>query len=131
MSEQNNKIAYQSVFNEIQISQEMREGLLNMAQTKQEKMKQMRRNNLKKYVAAVAAFIAVFFVASNGVVYAQTGSTWVGQLTVLINGEKIKDGTLEKRTDENGDDYYMVHIGEGTECDENSSLELETEDDTE
>ena len=114
---------YNSTFQEIHASDELKGMVENMANQKNIIWK----NVWKKGLAAAAA-IAVVFVAGNVVTYAATGDNLVKYVTVKIQGENTnleQDIKLEKTVDENGRPCYRGTFGTDTEYGE---LEVVTDD---
>lgn len=114
---------YNSTFQEIHASDELKGMVENMAYQKNIIWK----NVWKKGLAAAAA-IAVVFVAGNVVTYAATGDNLVKYVTVKIQGENTnlkQDIKLEKTVDENGQPCYRGTFGTDTEYGE---LEVVTDD---
>lgn len=95
----NNKEFYRESFDEVHVPDAVLRKVRNM------KVEQsgMKRKSKLKYAAAMAAVLLVCFIASNGICYAATGNTWIGKVTMYINGEKMeKDITFHK----DGDSIY-------------------------
>lgn len=114
---------YNSTFQEIHASDELKGMVENMANQKNIIWK----NVWKKGLAAAAA-IAVVFVAGNVVTYAATGDNLVKYVTVKIQGKNTnleQDIKLEKTVDENGQPCYRGTFGTDTEYGE---LEVVTDD---
>ena len=114
---------YNSTFQEIHASDELKGMVENMAYQKNIIWK-----NVWKKGLAVAAAIAVVFVAGNVVTYAATGDNLMKYVTVKIQGENTnlkQDIKLEKTVDENGQPCYRGTFGTDTEYGE---LEVVTDD---
>lgn len=101
-----NKEYYMNMSNEIHVPPEVLGKVMDM------KKKDIRRKNMMKYAASIAAAFVVCFLASNGICYAATGNTWIGEFSMYINGEWIEQeitfyeeddtiyGELEVETDD-------------------------------
>ena len=94
----NNREFYKETMDEVHIPEAVLGKVRNM-KTEQSRIK--KRETLR-YAVSVLAVLMICFAASNGICYAATGNTWVGKLTMYVNGEKVEqDITLYK--DEDGD----------------------------
>ena len=58
---------------------------------------------------AVAAAVALCFVGSNGICYAETGATWVEKMVVYFNGEPV-ERDVEVTDLGNGDYSYTMEV---------------------
>lgn len=97
---------YKSTFDEVHASDELIRKVKNMTETKPKKKIYAIRK-----VLYVAAAVAIMLVASNAIVYAATGETWVEQITVHVIGNgDVQDVDMVKTTDENGDVSYEMEI---------------------
>ena len=118
------------------------------------KVMEMKKDEFKgrrmvKYIAAAVLALAITVVASNGICYAATGETWIGQMKVWINGVETEQdvtwqqdgdtliGTLEMEVEE-GEPFEMEIVTEAGETDEFEEVvivavtsEKESEDETE
>lgn len=88
---------YQSVFDEVHASDELIMKVQNMTDNKTKKKVYAIRK-----IAIVAAAVMLMFVASNAIVYAATGATWVEHLiTVTVDGQN-RDANMIDKYDDNG-----------------------------
>ena len=85
-------------------------------------MKEMKKRKMPKVAVAVIALLLAV-VGSNGIVYAATGTGWIGKIMVSMFGEE-KEMNFEERTNSNGEVYYIgtVRIKNG------NSLTITTKD---
>lgn len=91
-----NSELYKRAFDEVHAPQALLGKVMGM---KMEEKKIRRQKGFKTAIAAAFAFIFCIAV-SNGVCYAATGSTWMEQITLYINGEKVeKDVTWYETED--------------------------------
>lgn len=102
----NNREYMKHTFDQIHASSELEERIMGMK-------KEKRNENVKKWVA-VAASLALVFLASNVITYAQTGKTWIQ----LISGEHYTKGDwnmgkLIPVTRPDGNTYY-VQVGKAS-----------------
>lgn len=102
---------YQSVFDEVHASDELIMKVQNMTDNKTKKKVYAIRK-----IAIVAAAVMLMFVASNAIVYAATGATWVEHLiTATIDGQD-RDANLIDKYDENGNiksQEILIDYGNG------------------
>lgn len=75
-------------------------------------MKEKKRRMLPK-AAVVAIAIMIGVLGSNGIVYASTGTGWIGRIIVAISGQE-KDVHFEKEFDGNGEAYYIGTVQDET-----------------
>ena len=113
-----NEELYRETFDEVHIPQAL---LGKVRSMDMEKKKIARRSKLKYAMTALGMMIAVF-LASNGICYAATGSTWIGKMYIIIDGKKTEtdviwtkqdDGTLVAKTkipEQDGKDELDVFI---------------------
>lgn len=99
---------YKRAFNSVHAPDELLRKVNNMNEAKPK-----RKIYAIRKVIYIAAAIVVLFVASNAVVYAATGETWVEQIGVhlIANGEEQYVDMI-KSTDENGNKTYEFGIDE-------------------
>lgn len=99
---------YKSTFDEVYASDELLRKVKNMTETKPKKKIYAIRK-----VLYVAAAIVIMLIASNAIVYAATGETWVETITVhvIANGDN-QNVDMVKTTDENGNISYEMNIDE-------------------
>ena len=97
---------YKSTFDEVYASDELLRKVKNMTETKPKKKIYAIRK-----VLYVAAAIVIMLIASNAIVYAATGETWVEKITVnvIANGDN-QNVDMVKTTDENGNISYEMNI---------------------
>lgn len=94
----NNREFYKETMDEVHIP----EAVLGKVRNMKMEQKMIKKRETLRYAVSVLSVLAICFAASNGICYAVTGNTWVGKITMYVNGEKVeKDITLYK--DENGD----------------------------
>lgn len=94
----NNREFYKETMDEVHIP----EAVLGKVRNMKMEQKMIKKRETLRYAVSVLSVLAICFAASNGICYAATGNTWVGKITMYVNGEKVeKDITLYK--DENGD----------------------------
>lgn len=107
----NNREFYKETMDEVHIP----EAVLRKVRNMKMEQKMMKKRETLRYAASVLAVLAICFAASNGICYAATGNTWVGKITMYVNGEKVeKDITLYK--DENGNVIHgEIEAEEGAE----------------
>lgn len=107
----NNREFYKETMDEVHIP----EAVLRKVRNMKMEQKMMKKRETLRYAASVLAVLAICFAASNGICYAATGNTWVGKITMYVNGEKVeKDITLYK--DENGNVIHgEIEAEEGTD----------------
>lgn len=99
---------YTSTFDEVHASDELLRKVKNMTETKPKKKIYAIRK-----VLYVAAAVVVMLIASNAIVYAATGETWVEKITVHVIGNgDIQNVDMEKTTDENGNISYEMNVDE-------------------
>lgn len=99
---------YVSTFDEVHASDELLRKVKNMTETKPKKKIYAIRK-----VLYVAAAVVIMLIASNAIVYAATGETWVEMVAVhvILNGEP-QEVDVVKTTDENGNVSYEMNIDE-------------------
>lgn len=98
MNNKNTHELYQSVLDEVHASDELIMKLQNMTENKTKKKIYVIRK-----VIYVAAAIMILLIASNAVVYAATGATWIEHLvTATVNGGEYNARLIDKY-DENGE----------------------------
>lgn len=99
---------YKSTFDEIHASDELLRKVKNMTEAKPKK-----KIYAVRKVLYVAAAVVIMLVASNAIVYAATGETWVEKIAVhvIANGDE-QDVDVVKTTDENGNISYEMNIEE-------------------
>lgn len=97
-ADKKNRAYYQETFNEVHASQALAGKVMNMANKKEK----TGMTTLTKKMAVAAAVLAFLLVGSNGVVYAATGSTWIGgvfrditDFTGAITGTEYVQATEE------------------------------------
>ncbi len=127
-----NREYYQSVFDEVHVPQDVLGKVMDMGMEE----KKLKKKKAWKNVMTTVAALAVCFVASNGICYAATGSTWTEKVLLYINGEPIEQeviwqedgdmvyGTLEVEVDE-GDDV-VAYLEETVPGDEEVSYDYMT-----
>lgn len=99
---------YRAAFDEIHASDELLRKVKNMTETKPKKKIYAIRK-----IIYVAAAVMILLVASNAIVYAATGETWVEKITVHVIGNgDVKNVDMVKTTDENGNVSYEMNIDE-------------------
>lgn len=125
---------YKSTFDEVHASNELLRKVKNMTETKPRKKIYAIRK-----VLYVAAAVVVMLIASNAIVYASTGETWVEKIVVhrIVDGE-TQDIDVVKTTDENGDVSYEMTVddkngssiyysfGGDAEINDGDTIEMET-----
>lgn len=125
---------YQSVFDEVHASDELIKKVQNMSNKKTKKKVYVIRK-----VIYVAATIMIMLIASNAVVYATTGATWIEHLiTATVNGNNY-DAKLIDKYDESGNldsQELIIDYGNGLKggieydgqyaIDGNSNVEIQT-----
>ena len=98
MNNKNTHELYQSVLDEVHAPDELIMKVKNMTENKTKKKIYVIRK-----VIYVAAAIMIFLIASNAVVYAATGATWIEHLvTATVNGGEYNARLIDKY-DENGE----------------------------
>lgn len=99
---------YTSTFDEVHASDELLRKVKNMTEAKPKK-----KIYAVRKVLYVAAAVVVMLIASNAIVYAATGETWVEKIAVhvIANGDE-QDVDVVKTTDENGNISYEMNIEE-------------------
>ncbi|MBQ7943018.1 MAG: hypothetical protein IJ326_03030 [Lachnospiraceae bacterium] len=100
-SEMENKKYYQEAFHEVHAPKALTGKVMDM--TRREKT----GYTFVKKFAMTAAALATLFVGSNGVAYAATGSTWVNDIIVYLNGTEC-DVDVERTVDEDGNINYSI-----------------------
>lgn len=127
-----NKEYYQSVFDEVHVPQEVLGKVMDMGMEE----KKLRKKKVWKNAMTTVAALAICFVASNGICYAATGSTWTEKVLLYINGEPTQqeitwqqDGDvtyaeMEVEVDEAGE--VVVYHEETVPGDEETSYEYMT-----
>lgn len=104
-----NREYYQSVFDEVHVPQDVLGKVMDMGMEE----KKLRKKKVWKNAMTTVAALAVCFVASNGICYAATGSTWTEKVLLYINGEPMEQ---EVTWQEDGDRIYAeveVEVDEG------------------
>lgn len=91
-------------------------GQVTMSQDSIEKLKKLEVAPTKKHsaihqVLRYAAVFALAFMITDAAVYAASGSGIIQRATAVINGKSYQLD-LEKKTDENGEDYYVGHVAD-------------------
>lgn len=94
MSNQNH---YRNMIDEIHVSSELLEKLVNMNMDKRFLKK---KKGLKRFVS-IAAVCVIVFLASNGISYAATGSTWISKIITYYGNDKVLE-EIEWSIDEDG-----------------------------
>lgn len=99
---------YTSTFDEVHASDELLRKVKNMTETKPKKKIYAIRK-----VLYVAAAVVVMLIASNAIVYAATGETWVEMVAVyvILNGEPQEVEAI-KTTDADGNVSYKIDLDE-------------------
>lgn len=127
-----NREYYQSVFDEVHVPQDVLGKVMNMGMEE----KKLRKKKVWKNAMTTVAALAICFVASNGICYAATGSTWAGKVLLYINGEPTEHevtwqeeddviyGKVEVEVDE-GDDV-VAYLEETVPGDEEASYDYMT-----
>ena len=103
-SEKRIKEMYNSTFEEVHASDELKGLVESMTENKNRIWK-----NVLKKGAAVAAVVAITFATGNIATYAATGDSLLSFVSVKINDVKW-DVNWEKKTDDKGNDYYEGKI---------------------
>lgn len=106
-----NKEYYQSVFDEVHVPQDVLGKVMDMGM----KEKKLKKKKVWKNAMTTVAALAICFVASNGICYAATGSTWTEQVLLYINGEPVQK---EVTWHEDADGVYATFELEAEDGDE-------------
>lgn len=88
-------------------------------------MKEARKKSyIVRKLGYAAAALVVLVVASNGIVYAATGETWVHKAVISVNGkDKVVEFTKSK--DKNGEDVYSTMIEDTMIEDNDGQVEID------
>lgn len=126
---------YVSTFDEVHASDELLRKVRNMTETKPKKKIYAIRK-----VLYVAAAVVIILIASNAIVYAATGETWIEMVTVnvILNGEPREiealkttdaDGNISYKIDfeeQNGVKQSLEFVGDDAELSDGESISIET-----
>lgn len=117
-----NKKWYKETFDHVTMSEERIEKIKQMESTSRKK------NLLWNKTLRFAAAFALVFMLTDVAVYAASGVGIFQRVTAVINGKSYQVD-MEKKTDEEGNDYYVGHIVDSTaeEEQENSDSPIATD----
>ncbi len=102
----NNREFYKETMDEVHIP----EAVLGKVRDMKMEQDKLKKREIWRYAVSVFAVLAICFVASNGICYAATGNTWIGKITMYVNGEKIEQNVTLYKDEKNGEEIYYGEI---------------------